>query len=67
MSAFVRDLVIHFDGETARVSPEQLARDCSLSVSDVLEVTRQLEVHGYLHRRADGEYDATVPFRSVPA
>ena len=61
MNAFTKDIVIYFGDYIARVSPEQLARDCGVSVADVaLTIDRFLEC-GYLALRPDGAFEAVIP------
>ena len=61
MADLVRRIVIHFDGETAEVPVDQLARECSVSVGDVGDALTALIEGGWLTARDDGAFDATVP------
>lgn len=61
MIAFRRYIVIHWADQTSRVTPDQLARDCGVPVADVDKALAQLESHGLLVRRPDGDYDAAIP------
>jgi DNA-binding IclR family transcriptional regulator len=56
-----KSIVVHFAGETAVVPISQLARDCSVTISEAEDATEVLVRHGFLTLRPDGTYDATVP------
>ncbi len=63
MTAFHKNIVIHWADQTARVTPAQLARDCGVTVAEVDDALAQLEAHGLLVRRDDGDWDAADPER----
>ncbi len=61
MIAYQQSIVVHFAGETAIVPIAQLARDCSVTITEAEDATEALIRHGFLALRPDGTYDATVP------
>lgn len=61
MSAFTKDIVIHWADQTSRVTREQLAQDVGVDVSDVDHAIAGLVSRRLLVLRPDGDYDASVP------
>jgi hypothetical protein len=54
-------VIIWFDGDRAVIPVDQLASDVGIDATEALDALAQLEAHGFLQRRDDGSYDATIP------
>ncbi|NNM45134.1 hypothetical protein [Knoellia koreensis] len=60
--AFTRVVTIHFGpGDVTRMTVDEAASRCGLTVPELLDSTRQLVESGFLTPRPDGSYDATFP------